>query len=144
MLKRSRVLAGEEEDIDSESDSEDELLALFNVPVKKDKVEEDGKSSTKLKTISTFQQAKKVKIDVEAAIGMPEAELEHQLRDILLTRGKLTTKQLVAHFRSILGKSPDAKQVFTSIIRRIASTKKDDGVTYVGLKDDHQFRNARR
>jgi len=102
------------------------------------------KKPSKRKTSGGEPPSKKVKIDVEAAIGMPEKEFEAQLRGAILVRGKMSTKDLIAKFKPVLKKSNEAKDVFTSIIKRIGITMKEEGVTYIGLKDDPQFRNVKR
>jgi len=126
------------------SDDEDEMPGAIKVKKEIKEKDTEDKKPSKRKTSGGEPASKKVKIDVEAAIGMPEREFEAQLRGAILVRGKMSTKDLIAKFKPVLKKSDEAKTVFTSIIKRIGITMKEEGVTYVGLKDDPQFRNVKR
>ena len=101
-----------------------------------------------------------MKVDVEAAIGITgtsillpfqnstyfvlEKDFENQIRDAILVRGKMSTKELINKFKPIIKKSPEAKDVFTSIVKRIGVSHKEDGQTYLVLKDDTYRNSAKR
>jgi len=141
LLKRH---ADDNEDYISSDDEEEDLPGAIKVKKEKKEKDHEEKKPSKRKTSGGEPPSKKVKIDVEAAIGMPEKEFEAQLRGAILVRGKMSTKDLIAKFKPVLKKSNEAKDVFTSIIKRIGITMKEEGVTYIGLKDDPQFRNVKR
>ncbi|GKV07086.1 hypothetical protein SLEP1_g18892 [Rubroshorea leprosula] len=59
---------------------------------------------------------------------------EEEIRAVLLQNAPVTTQDLVAKFKARL-KSPEDKNAFAAILRRISKIQKTNGPNYVVLRD---------
>jgi len=127
----------EDPDEDDDSSSEDELFPGSKVKKEK-KEEEQAKRGTKRPSSSSANNEpnKKPKVDVVGILGISEKDFEIQVRDAILVRGKVSTGELVAKFKTKIKGSEEVKGLFTAIIKRIGVPIKEDGVTYIMLKED--------
>eukprot|EP00029_Vermamoeba_vermiformis_P006752 TRINITY_DN2727_c0_g1_i1.p1 TRINITY_DN2727_c0_g1~~TRINITY_DN2727_c0_g1_i1.p1 ORF type:complete len:416 (-),score=118.20 TRINITY_DN2727_c0_g1_i1:44-1147(-) len=61
-----------------------------------------------------------------------DKELEDEMRQYLLVRGKIPLLELVKKFKTALSKSKDQ---FAAAVKKVANSSKEDGETYVTLKE---------
>jgi len=54
------------------------------------------------------------------------------MRQYLLVRGKIPLLELIKKFKTALSKSKDQ---FAAVVKRVANSSKEDGETYVTLKE---------
>jgi len=69
-----------------------------------------------------------------------EKEFEKQVREFLTLQPKVSLSKLITKFRSTI--SSIGKPAFKQLLKRIAEAKKEDGQTFIVLKDD-QYKGFR-
>ncbi|KAK3432159.1 hypothetical protein EUGRSUZ_E03951 [Eucalyptus grandis] len=116
----------------------DDAKSSNGAPQKKVKTETEAKSSVKDESMPTSKSSvasKATQSDSKSASTPPTGPVaEEEIRAFILQKAPVTTQDLVAKFKARL-KSPEDKNAFADILRRISKIQKTNGSSYVVLRE---------
>jgi len=126
------------DDDDKEFEGVDELFAT-------DKKPKEANNKRVADSQSTPGNAKKSRTEGAAngngtGVAISERDVEKQVRDFLTINGKVELPKLLTRFSKTI--NVIGKAAFKNLMKRLAEAKKEDGRTFIYLKDD-QYRDFR-